>query len=438
MNNQALQWLYKELPDLVNKNVITQETAYKLHEYYGELKNTGKENFTIILFSILGTLLVGLGVISLFAHNWEQLSRPVRAGVSLFPLIIGQILAFWVLLKHPTSHALKEGIATFVSLMVGAAIALISQTYNISGDTGDFILSWMLLIVPLVYLMEVTIPAVIYVAGISAWAWYCSITSQKVIIFWPLLAIIIPHFIWALYQDKYNVRARTLATVMAISVCFGIEQTISNLDRIWPGSWIVIYSSIATLFYLLGTWEFNIISTNWQKPFRCLGGAGIFVMSLLLTFHFPWASMKGHSLIIGRNLSLIPLWDYFLSLLLVGTTISIFILRVKNKGLINSLFGALPLLAIIGCGLSAIAPTISMLLFDAFMFIISVIQIMMGVRTDNLSIINKGMFMLASLILVRFFDSDISIVAKGLVFIIVGVGFLITNVVIINNRKGVI
>ena len=148
--------------------------------------------------------------------------------------------------------------------------------------------------------------------------------------------------------------------------------------------------------------------------------------------------MKGHSLIIGRNLSLIPLWDYFLSLLLVGTTISIFILRVKNKGLINSLFGALPLLAIIGCGLSAIAPTISMLLFDAFMFIISVIQIMMGVRTDNLSIINKGMFMLASLILVRFFDSDISIVAKGLVFIIVGVGFLITNVVIINNRKGVI
>jgi len=56
--------------------------------------------------------------------------------------------------------------------MVGAAIALVSQTYNISGDRADFILTWMLLIVPLVYLMAATIPAVIYVAGISTWSCY--------------------------------------------------------------------------------------------------------------------------------------------------------------------------------------------------------------------------------------------------------------------------
>jgi len=45
--------------------------------------------------------------------------------------------------------------------------------------------------------------------------------------------------------------------------------------------------------------------------------------------------------------------------------------------------------------------------------------------------------MLAALIILRFFDSDLGFVVRGLAFITVGIGFLVTNVVLI-RRKGAV
>ncbi len=434
MNNKAVQWLYRELPDLVKKGILPQEAADKLRSHYGEIKSADKKWFVLILCGVLGALLIGLGIILLFGHNWEELSRPVRAVLSLLLLVIGQALALWVLLKRPTSHAFKEGTAIFLSLMVGASIALISQTYNIPGDTADFILSWMLLIVPLVYLMEATIPAAIYVAGITSWAGHFWDSPLQAVLFWPLLAVIVPHFIWSLRQEKYTIRAAILALVIAISACFGAGF---SLGRTWSGSWIVIYSSIIALFYLLGEWEFKKVSTNWQRPFRILGGLGVFIMMFLLTFRFPWESVAGRYHYAENEASFwTALPDYFLTLLLVGAALLMFFEYAKRKDLMKALFGALPLLALVGYAFGGTSVAFSMLLFNVYLFIVSVTRLMIGIRNNNLGVINTGMFMLAALILARFFDSEINFVIKGLVFISIGIGFLVTNVVTLRRKGG--
>jgi len=51
-------------------------------------------------------------------------------------------------------------------------------------------------------------------------------------------------------------------------------------------------------------------------------------------------------------------------------------------------------------------------------------------------VVNTGMLMLAILIIARFFDSEISFVIKGLVFIAVGIGFLVTNIVLVRQKRG--
>ena len=434
MNKKAAQWLYQELPDLVSKGVVPQAVADKLRKHYGEIKSADKKWFVIILCSVLGALLIGLGIILLFGHNWEGLSRPVRAILSVLPLVIGQALAFWVLLKRPTSHALKESTATFLSLMVGASIALISQTYNIPGDTADFILSWMLLIVPVVYLMEATIPAAIYVAGISAWVGHFWDSPLQAVLFWPLLAVVVPHFIRSLHQEKYTIRAAILALVVAISACFGAGF---SLGRTWSGSWIVIYSSIIALFYLLGVYEFKKVSTNWQRPFRILGGLGVFIMMFLLTFRFPWESVTGrYHYETHEALSWTALPDYILTLLLVGAALVMFLQYVKRQDVMRALFGALPLLVLVGYAFSGTSVAFSMLLFNIFLLVVSVTRIMIGIRINNLALINTGMLMLAALILARFFDSEINFIIKGLVFISIGMGFLMTNVVILRRKGG--
>ncbi|MFZ2603814.1 MAG: DUF2157 domain-containing protein, partial [Candidatus Omnitrophota bacterium] len=95
MNKKAVQWLYQELPDLVSKGILQQEAADKLRNHYEKIKSADKNWFVLILCGVLGALLIGLGIILLLAHNWEELSRPMRAVLSLLPLVIGQALAFW-------------------------------------------------------------------------------------------------------------------------------------------------------------------------------------------------------------------------------------------------------------------------------------------------------------------------------------------------------
>jgi hypothetical protein len=58
-----------------------------------------------------------------------------------------------------------------------------------------------------------------------------------------------------------------------------------------------------------------------------------------------------------------------------------------------------------------------------------------GVRDRRLSVVNGGMLVLAALIICRFFDSDLGFVVKGLAFIAVGVGFLVTNLLLVKRTK---
>ena len=60
----------------------------------------------------------------------------------------------------------------------------------------------------------------------------------------------------------------------------------------------------------------------------------------------------------------------------------------------------------------------------------------MGARNNKLDLLNTGMLMLAVLILARFFDSDIGFIAKGLAFILIGLGFLLTNIKMISRSRG--
>ncbi len=67
----------KELLELVTAGIIPQETAERISSYYQEKKQYAPNTFTVIL-SILGALLTGSGILLIVAHNWDNLSVPVK------------------------------------------------------------------------------------------------------------------------------------------------------------------------------------------------------------------------------------------------------------------------------------------------------------------------------------------------------------------------
>lgn len=435
MNKQGIRWLYKELPDLIATGILTQDTADKLRRHYGEIKAVAKNAVTLIILGSIGALLIGLGIILLIGHNWEDLSRFTRGVISFLPLIAGQALALWVMWKRPESAAFKEGSATFLSLMVGASIALVCQTYNIPGDAGIFTLSWMLLIAPIVYLMQATLPAVIYLIGITVWAGTYWNEPLKAVVFWPLAAVIIPHFVWSLRQELYVLRSIILSLIMIICASIGASF---SLGKTWDGAWIIIFPSLYSIFYFLGWLDSDKITVNWQRPMRFIGAVGLFVCAFIFTFKDIWKLGVSYSYGINRNISdLSAIPDHIISLSIVAVSMLLFYDFVKRKNITVCLFGAVPLLAIIAYFLKGPTGLLPIVIFNAYLLFLSVSRIASGIRNNSLGIINSGMLMLAILIIARFFDSDISFVIKGLVFIAVGVGFLVTNVALARRLGGV-
>ncbi|MFA6349846.1 MAG: hypothetical protein WCY12_02835 [Candidatus Omnitrophota bacterium] len=257
----------------------------------------------------------------------------------------------------------------------------------------------------------------------------------KPILFWPLAAITIPHFLWAVRQEIYGIRAAMFSLVMLI--CVSIAAGFS-LGSTWPGSWVIIFPSIYAIFYMIGSTEFKSCTVVWQRPWRLVGGIGLFLLTLIFTFRDVWLHLfdvsYGYDRVISE-LSAIP--DHIITLLIVATAVLLFYDNIKRKNITVALFGALPLLAIFGFFVHSYSLMLLLLIFNIYLLVLSIRHIAIGIRGNNIGTVNIGMLMLAILIMSRFFDSNIGFVMKGVAFIIIGIGFLTANAMLARRIRGV-
>lgn len=72
---------------------------------------------------------------------------------------------------------------------------------------------------------------------------------------------------------------------------------------------------------------------------------------------------------------------------------------------------------------------------NLLMLVIGVIFIVWGSKTLNIPQLNIGMVSLVLLVGTRFFDSSLSLLIRGIVFILLGIAFLGINIVISKKRK---
>src|SRR6185369_15508307 len=110
-DRSGIRWLLAELPELVTSGVLSRETADALRQHYSSQPPGEPRRIGFILSAILGSLLIGAGVILLVAHNWDFLSRPVRCAIAFTPLVLSQALAIFVLLRRNGSAPWSESAA---------------------------------------------------------------------------------------------------------------------------------------------------------------------------------------------------------------------------------------------------------------------------------------------------------------------------------------
>lgn len=99
----------------------------------------------VLAFAVL---LLCSGVIFFFAYNWDNLSRYSKFALAQGALIVSLLPLLRVNLQQPAGQA-----AMFAaSLLVGALLALVGQTYQSGADTYELFVVWAALITPWVLL----------------------------------------------------------------------------------------------------------------------------------------------------------------------------------------------------------------------------------------------------------------------------------------------
>lgn len=431
-------WLYRELPELVSQGLIQSEAAERIHQHYGEPEpaSSTTKHWAIVLFSILGAFLIGGGIILLLAHNWEELSRPMRAAISVAPLAFTAVLGAWLLWNESNSTAWREGVATAQTLAIGSSIALVAQTYNLGGRFDELMLTWSLLVLPIAYLLRATFPVMLYLVGIAVWTASVINQGSNSLLYFPLLGAALPFVWWTSRLNRYHPRPILVLWVMAITVCIGTcLATMPVYGKL--NAWTVLFGGLFTVLYMIGARWWGNASTAWQRPLQNIGALGAVGLALVLSSSHAWWHMTW-----SYN------WENVGSLqacLQFGATaifpISALVLWVQSwvrKAWSEVMLGALCPLTFVGW-IAAMnqAEAISAVLFNLYLFVLGIGTLIIGFRSRRLGTVNVGLAVLAAVILCRFFDSDINFLVRGMAFIVIGIGFLMTNLMLL-QRKGAV
>ncbi|MFP6581027.1 MAG: DUF2157 domain-containing protein [Candidatus Hydrogenedentota bacterium] len=428
MSGRNLRWLYEELPKLVSNNILNDEDAERIKVHYGPVSQTSISSIALTLCSVLGATLIGSGLILLLAHNWEELSRPLRTIISFAPLVIGQMVAGWALFKNKTSRAWREGSGAFLALAIGSSISLIGQTYHIPGNLTNFLFTWMLLGLPVVYLLRSTTAAVFYLVGTTSWAISMQIQGGHTLWYIPLLLAILP-FLWqALRSGADRPRTLLLGWVLCLNLCVSLGVV---LEKMLPGLWIPAYASLFAIMILVGRIWY---SDTRGQPYTIIGTLGSVILALIFTFDGFWRSVGYHYYRYGYDYHLAgAIQDYLIVVGLLSVVVVLGLRRFRDGDRTMFVWLALPLLAVLFFGLQNLAESdivseFAVLSFNLYLFALGALTMCAGVREGKLSTANGGMGVLALLFTFRFFDSDLGFVVRGVAFILIGSGFLFANV----------
>jgi uncharacterized membrane protein len=418
MANNEIKWLYDEMPGLVEKGIISEDTMVSLKNHYGVLETEKpRANLSFILTAIIGAVLISAGIIAIIAHNWDNLGRTARTVITLMPLLLAQGLYGYAFFKKNDSAAWMESTAAFLSIMVLSSLALISQTYNLGGNLSDLLLVWSIIIFPLIYIRKVFVAFLVLLIAIT-WRVEEGMDYMKnlnnLLIYAAFIIAMVP-YLWQVLKSEIHFAIKDLigwslilSTALVTSMIFhesGINETL-------------LFAAICSFYYLAGLY-FEL------RPFKLVPVLGTYILVLLYTYSFYNSYYNNH-------VNQVMLFSA--GAVMVCLSVILGIINLKNKIDINPfpalsvlIIALLYLLHLYGAGI------FGKILSNGILLGYGIYYIRKGLISAKISQVNLGLLFIAVLALVRFFESDLDFILKGTAFIVVGLGFLSSNVLL--NRQ---
>lgn len=258
----------------------------------------GRLSWGAIIAGAFGALMVGLGIIALFAANWDMFGREARAAIAVAPVVACGAVAIAASLKGVRARALWEPLGILWCVSVAAATCLVAQTYQVGGSVPGLVLLVALLMLPAIWTTRAVAPTVL----------------------WPILAIVWGGVSWDAGACKSFAFAAKGVALMALS----LPAYVAFLRSRPPKSALVSAQIVSGLVYSagLGTLLCITLPLDWGWHDGFLG---------IMIFWLCAALVAG----IGRFFRL-PAWDAVALVVVAVAAIPTPLLRY-NTGFIISL-----------------------------------------------------------------------------------------------------
>jgi uncharacterized membrane protein len=417
----------KEIQMLLENEVINQDTAKRIESFYTS-KAEDKPNRLFIIFGILGAALVGLGIILILAHNWDSFSKSIKTVSAFASLLIGQLFVGDSLLKTK-GKAWIEASGTFLFFAVGSSIALVSQIYNIPGDLSSYLLTWALLCIPLVYLLKsdaLLLLCLVFVTYYGCnYGYGFSLGSKTPWWYLIMFVVLIPQYLQLLKTRKKSNFTSICNWLFPLSLVVVLGAfTDSN-----SGFGFLMYVLLLGVLYNIGKLNFFYNQKLRKNGHLIIGSLGTVIILLITSFKWIWYDIFRTEFVFSMQEAIIAIVLFISASLLVYKTTKKE--RNNNFSLFQIVFSVFTLLFAIG----QTDEVIPLILINILLLILGVNAISIGAKRFHFGVLNYGLLIITSLIICRFFDTNMSFVLRGLLFVGVGAGFFVTNYILLQKQK---
>lgn len=213
-------------------------------------ENKSSRNWVGVILNCLAGFLIGMGIISLVAFNWEKIPDCVKLAVMF--LLLG-INAFGIIkVNQKNKNIATQVLSVIMALMIGASIGLIGQVYNLRSDIAIGICYWGFLTLPLLYF------------------------APRIFYFW------FPAVLTAL-MDKYLQNDEIFIIIFVVTLLYEIFKTLVKSKNNIFVNVLKIYSGVALLFAFCDV-DFNLHFFNNTSAIFVQKMSGVFSLSAIALF----------------------------------------------------------------------------------------------------------------------------------------------------------
>ena len=431
LRQEMEQWRTEGLIDEVVYEQLSQRYQFS------QIESAARNRFVLILLG-LGSVLLGFGIITFVAANWQEWSRGLKVTL-LLSGFVGVNAAGFYLWRRPTEgwqHRVGQGLLLLGALVLGANMALMSQMFHQSGLLYQLYLVWGLGVLAMAYSLRLTLlgmlSALLIGLGYLTYLWGQSVFGalgefswlRLMVQYMPVLAgvMFIPLAYWC--------RSRWIFRVAAFVIVFSLEASLirSNILGFSPGIVAIACTLPPTLLwgYSDFLWHVPEPTASFERVARTLAITFLSLLFYVLSFLVVWNSSSVPSPEVSSQLP----WPLRVDILILSAFTFWEWLRLLLRRRIN-------LTTVVVASLIAVAglvpywhlsigqnPAVAVLIFNILLFLLAVGLVREGIATGQRRLFWGGMMLLTLQIFSRMLEYNTDLLFKSLVLLLCGLGVI--------------